>query len=76
MSVLPPEVHTALSALLKGLESRDNVERTAAEERLNSEWVGDRPDVLLMGLTEQIALAQETSVGYTNHECHKRQFSL
>ena len=62
MSVLPPEVHTALSALLKGLESRDNVERTAAEERLNTEWVGDRPDVLLMGLTEQIALAQETSV--------------
>lgn len=62
MSVLPAEVHTALNALLKGLQSPDNVERTASEERLNNEWVGERPDVLLMGLTEQIQLAQETSV--------------
>jgi importin-5 len=62
MSVLPAEVHEALNTLLKGLQSADNVERTAAEERLNKEWVGERPDVLLMGLTEQIQLAQETSV--------------
>jgi hypothetical protein len=62
MSVLPAEVHTALSTLLKGLQSPDNVERTAAEDTLNREWVGERPDVLLMGLTEQIQLAQETSV--------------
>lgn len=65
MSVLPAEVHTALSTLLKGLQSADNVERTASEERLNKEWVGERPDVLLMGLTEQIQLAQETSVSIT-----------
>lgn len=75
MSVLPPEVHTALSALLKGLESRDNVERTAAEERLNNEWVGDRPDVLLMGLTEQIALAQETSTRIFSAVLFRRQSS-
>ncbi|KAF2000467.1 importin subunit beta-3 [Amniculicola lignicola CBS 123094] len=61
MSVLPPEIHTALSDLLRGLQSPDNVQRTAAEERLNKEWVGERPDVLLMGLSEQIQLAQETS---------------
>ncbi|KAH7138026.1 armadillo-type protein [Dendryphion nanum] len=75
MSVLPPEVHTALSALLKGLESRDNVERTAAEERLNNEWVGERPDVLLMGLTEQIALAQETSTRTFASVLFRRQCS-
>jgi hypothetical protein len=63
MSVLPAEVHTALSTLLKGLQSADNVQRTASEEELNREWTGERPDVLLMGLTEQIQLAQETSVG-------------
>lgn len=62
MSVLPAEVHTALSSLLKGLQSPDNVQRTAAEEQLNKEWVGERPDVLLMGLSEQIQLAQETTV--------------
>jgi hypothetical protein len=65
MSVLPPEVHTALANLLKGLQSPDNVERTAAEEQLNREWVGERPDVLLMGLSEQIQLAQDTSVSPT-----------
>ena len=62
MSVLPTEVHNALSALLKGLQSADNVERTASEEALNQEWVGARPEVLLMGLTEQMQLAQDTSV--------------
>jgi hypothetical protein len=62
MSVLPAEVHTALTTLLKGLQSADNVERSAAEESLNREWFGARPEVLLMGLTEQMQLAQETSV--------------
>ncbi|KAF2018443.1 ARM repeat-containing protein [Aaosphaeria arxii CBS 175.79] len=75
MSVLPPEVHTALSALLKGLESRDNVERTAAEEQLNKDWVGERPDVLLMGLTEQIALAQESSTRIFAAVLFRRQSS-
>ena len=62
MSVLPPEVHTALASLLQGLQSPDNVQRTAAEQQLNDEWVAQRPEVLLMGLSEQIELAQETPV--------------
>lgn len=61
MSVLPAEVHTALASLLQGLQSPDNVQRTAAEQQLNEEWVAQRPDVLLMGLSEQIELAQDTS---------------
>lgn len=62
MSVLPAEVHTALATLLQGLQSPDNVQRTAAEQQLNEEWVAQRPEVLLMGLSEQIELAQDTSV--------------
>lgn len=63
MSMLPPEVHTALAQLLSGLQSPDNVTRTQAEENLNTEWVAGRPDILLMGLTEQIQLAEDASVG-------------
>ncbi|KAK5164699.1 hypothetical protein LTR04_001731 [Oleoguttula sp. CCFEE 6159] len=54
MSVLPPEVHAALYQLLQALQSADNTTRTQAEEQLNSEWVRERPDVLMMGLVEQI----------------------
>lgn len=54
MSVLPPEVHNALVQLLQALSSADNNTRAHAEERLSSEWVQVRPDVLLMGLVEQI----------------------
>lgn len=64
MSVLPAEVHTALANLLRGLQSPDNVQRTTAEQQLNEEWVAQRPEVLLMGLSEQIELAQETAVCY------------
>lgn len=70
MSVLPAEIHTALDALLKGLQSPDNVERTNAEEQLNKEWVGERPDVLLMGLSEQIQLSQESSVSWPEPAIH------
>ena len=62
MSVLPPEVHTALASLLQGLSASDNQIRTHAEEQLNNEWISARPDVLLMGLVEQIQSAQEPSV--------------
>lgn len=62
MSVLPPEVHAALASLLQGLSSPDNQIRTHAEEQLNNEWIAARPDVLLMGLVEQIQSAQEPSV--------------
>ncbi|MCJ1311017.1 hypothetical protein MMC25_004687 [Agyrium rufum] len=53
MSMLPPEVHLALSQLLQGLSSSDNVIRTQAEEGLSSDWVTTRPEILLMGLVEQ-----------------------
>lgn len=62
MSVLPPEVHAALATLLQGLQSTDNTVRTQAEERLNTEWVAQRPDMLLMGLAEQMQGSQDEGV--------------
>ena len=62
MSMLLPDVHEALGQLLQALQSADNNIRTFAEERLNSEWIQTRPDVLLMGLVEQIQASQDASV--------------
>lgn len=62
MASLPEQVHVALTNLLRGLQSPDNVERTAAEEQLNQEWFAQRPDVLLMGLSEQLDFAPDSPV--------------
>lgn len=62
MSVLPPEVHSSLAQLLQALSSADNGARAQAEEKLSSEWVRLRPDVLLMGLVEQIQGSEEPQV--------------
>lgn len=62
MSILPPEVHTALNQLLQALQSTDNSARTRAEEQLNTEWVGQRPDMLLMGLAEQMQGSEDEGV--------------
>lgn len=62
MSLLPPEVHTALSQLLRSLSTPDNAVRSQAEDQLNNDWVQNRPDVLLMGLAEQIGGAEDTLV--------------
>jgi len=62
MSVLPQEVHTALLGLLQGLQATDNAVRSQAEEQLNTEWTQARPDVLLMGLVEQLRGSQDMAV--------------
>lgn len=63
MSQLPPEVHQALAQLLQGLQSPDNVLRTQSESQLNDEWTNSRPEILLMGLSEQIEGAEDPAVG-------------
>jgi hypothetical protein len=63
MSLLPQEVHTALTQLLRALSSSDNDVRSQAEEQLGTEWVAARPDMLLMGLVEQIQESGDPSVG-------------
>ncbi|KAJ5468519.1 hypothetical protein N7475_006271 [Penicillium sp. IBT 31633x] len=60
MSLLPPEIHTALSQLLRALSTPDNAVRSQAEDQLNNDWVQNRPDVLLMGLAEQLGGADDT----------------
>lgn len=62
MSVLPQEVHGALTQLLQGLQSTDNTVRTQAEGQLNEEWTAKRPDMLLMGLAEQMQGSQDEGV--------------
>lgn len=62
MSLLSPEIHAALAHLLQGLSRPDNNARAAAEDQLNKDWVAARPDVLLMGLVEQIQASGEASV--------------
>ncbi|KAL2828730.1 armadillo-type protein [Aspergillus cavernicola] len=59
MSLLPPEVHSALSQLLGALSTADNTVRSQAEEQLNNDWIQNRPDVLLMGLAEQLEGAED-----------------
>ncbi|KAI4155218.1 MAG: hypothetical protein LQ340_001128 [Diploschistes diacapsis] len=54
MSVLGADIHNVLTQLLTGLSSSENDVRSRAEEQLNTEWVAGRPDVLLMGLVEQM----------------------
>ncbi|KAF2751651.1 ARM repeat-containing protein [Sporormia fimetaria CBS 119925] len=61
MAVLPQDVHTALTTLLNGLQAADNVQRSASEASLNTDWFGSRPNVLLLGLAEQVQLAPEPS---------------
>lgn len=62
MSLLAPEIHANLSQLLVALTSSENDIRSRAEEQLNQEWVAGRPDVLLMGLVEQLQASQDVGV--------------
>lgn len=65
MSVLPAEVQGALSQLLQALASPDNSLRSQAEEQLNNDWTLNRPDMLLMGLVEQLQASEDASVRAT-----------
>ncbi|KAI9052596.1 hypothetical protein LZ554_003939 [Drepanopeziza brunnea f. sp. 'monogermtubi'] len=54
MSVLPADVHNELAQLLDALQSSDNSVRSQAEEHLANNWTATKPEILLMGLVEQI----------------------
>jgi hypothetical protein len=62
MSVLPAEVHTELVQLLDALQSAENSVRSTAEEHLANNWVTTKPEMLLMGLVEQIHGSNDTTV--------------
>ena len=60
--MLPAEIHAELSQLLLALQSPDNGTRSQAEDHLQANWTATRPDVLLMGLAEQISGSTDVSV--------------
>lgn len=63
MSMLPPDVHNELGQLLQALQSPDNSTRSQAEDHLQNNWTASRPELLLMGLAEQIgAASNDTAV--------------
>lgn len=64
MSLLPAEVHAELAQLLEALQSSDNGVRSQAEEHLANNWTSKQPDVLLMGLVEQIRGSNNPTVCY------------
>lgn len=66
MSILPAEVHSALDQVLQALQSTDNAVRSQAEKTLNDDWLNQRPDMLLMGLAEQMQGSQDEGVSFTN----------
>jgi hypothetical protein len=65
MSILPAEVHSALDQVLQALQSTDNTVRSQAEKTLNDDWINQRPDMLLMGLAEQMQGSQDEGVSGT-----------
>ncbi|KFA65338.1 hypothetical protein S40285_07161 [Stachybotrys chlorohalonatus IBT 40285] len=62
MSVLPADVHAQLTQLLQALQSPDNAVRSQAEEHLAVNWTASRPEVLLMGLAEQVQGAESNAI--------------
>jgi hypothetical protein len=70
MSVLPADVHAELTQLLQALQSSDNSVRSQAEEHLQNNWTNSRPEVLLMGLAEQIQGAGDTAVSCYDGKLH------
>lgn len=67
MSLLSAEVHAELTQLLQALQSADNATRSQAEEHLQNNWTSSRPEVLLMGLAEQIQGAGDNAVCDLNY---------
>ncbi|CAI4213323.1 unnamed protein product [Parascedosporium putredinis] len=61
MSMLPADVHAELTQLLQALQSSDNSIRSQAEEHLQNHWTINRPELLLMGLAEQIQNTPDVS---------------
>lgn len=64
MSLLPPEINAELAQLLQALQSAENNIRSQAEDHLHTNWTASRPEILLMGLVEQIAASNDASVSF------------
>ena len=75
MSVLPADVHNELAQLLDALQSSDNSVRSQAEEHLANNWTASKPQVLLMGLVEQIQGSNDPTVRTASRFLFARRFT-
>jgi hypothetical protein len=64
MSVLASQDQAELAQLLQALQSADNNVRAQAEEHLANNWTNTKPEMLLMGLVEQIRGSTDTTVSF------------
>jgi hypothetical protein len=62
-------MHNELAQLLDALQSSDNSVRSQAEEHLNNNWAVSKPEILLMGLVEQIQGSNDPTVRYPRSSC-------
>ena len=61
MSVLSADAHNELDQLLEALQSTDNSVRSRAEEHLTNNWTIPKPEMLLVGLVEQMQTSNNPS---------------
>lgn len=73
MSVLAPEVTVELTQMLQALQSPDNNVRTQAEDHLATQWTNSKPEMLLMGLAEQIQDQQDAAVRFLPRKTTSRE---
>lgn len=53
--------------MLQALQNSNNEVRSKAEELLQTNWTEPRPEVLLMGLVEQMAASEDATVCANPH---------
>lgn len=63
MSLLSPDAQNELDQLLDALQSPDNSRRSIAEAHLTNNWTLPKPEMLLLGLVEQIQVSNDPAVG-------------
>jgi len=61
-NLIPAEALAQLSSLLVSLPSADNEIRTQAETQLNDQWIGQQPDLLLLGLAQLASSSTEDHI--------------
>ncbi|KAF3907148.1 Importin-5 [Orbilia brochopaga] len=55
------EARVAMEPLLQALTSTDNAARSRAEEVLANDWVGQRPELLMLGLADTIRTSEDAN---------------
>ncbi|QSL64408.1 hypothetical protein MERGE_001709 [Pneumocystis wakefieldiae] len=62
MSFIQKETALALTSLLSSLKHTDNEIRMKAEASLHEQWIAHEPEILLVGLAEQVNISEDSSL--------------